>query len=137
MVQRVRGRCKGGAAVELAVLLPLLATLFLIATDYARIFYCSVILENCARNGALYASNAFNYSMPYSSVAQAALADGANLNPPLTASNVTVANSTDANGNASVTVTINYTFQTITNYPGLPSSVNLTRSVQMRVAPNN
>jgi hypothetical protein len=41
----------------LAILLPLLTILFLIATDYARIFYCSLTLENCARNGALCASN--------------------------------------------------------------------------------
>lgn len=136
MVYRASKRDKGTAVVELAILLPLLTFLFLIATDYARIFYCSLTLENCARNGALCASNAFNYPMPYSSIAQAALADGANLNPPLTSDDVTVTNGTDANGNPSVTVTVNYTFQTITNYPGLPSSVNLTRSVEMRVAPN-
>ncbi len=136
MVNRSVSRRKGAAAVELAVLLPLLTFLFLIATDYARIFYYSLTLENCARNGALCASNAFNYPMPYSSVAQAAIADGASLSPALTASDVTVTNGTDANGNSSVTVTINYTFQTITNYPGLPSSVNLVRSVEMRVAPN-
>lgn len=136
MSKRASRRPKGAAAVELAVLLPLLAFLFLIAVDYARIFYYSLTIENCARNGALYASNAFNYPMPYSSAAQAAIADGSNLNPPLTASDVTVANGTDANGNSCVTVTINYTFQTVTNYPGLPSSVNLVRSVEMRVAPN-
>ena len=136
MVNRSVRRRKGAAAVELAVLLPLLTFLFLIAVDYARIFYYSLTLENCARNGALCASNAFNYPMPYSSVAQAAIADGASLSPALTASDVTVTNGTDANGNSCVTVTINYTFQTITNYPGLPSSVNLVRSVEMRVAPN-
>jgi hypothetical protein len=74
--------------------------------------------------------------MPYSGVAQAAIADGANLNPPLSTDNVTVTNGTDANGNPNVTVTVNYTFNTITNYPGLPNTVNLTRSVEMRVAPN-
>jgi Flp pilus assembly protein TadG len=129
-------RRKGAAAVELAVLLPLLVLLFLIATDYSRVFYCSLTLENCARNGALSASNAFNYPMPYSSIAQATIADGANLNPPLTTSDVTVSNGTDANGNPNVTVTVNYTFRAITKYPGLPSTINLTRSVEMRVAPN-
>jgi Flp pilus assembly protein TadG len=132
----VGGRREGAAAVELAVLLPLLVLLFLIATDYARVFYCSLTLENCARNGALCASNAFNYPMPYSSVAQAAIADGANLNPSLTTSDVTVSNGTDANGNPTVTVTVSYTFRAITKYPGLPSTINLARSVEMRVAPN-
>lgn len=126
-----RGR-KGTAAVELAVLVPFLMFLFVIAVDYARIFYYSLTLENCARNGALCASNAYNYPMPYSNPTQAALADGASLNPPLKSTDVQVDNNST---NSTVTVTINYTFQTITNYPGLPSSVNLVRSVEMRVAP--
>lgn len=137
MTNRTSRRHKGVAAVELAVLLPLLAFLFLIAVDYARIFYYALTIDNCARNGALCASNAINYPIPYSSIAQAAVADGANLNPPLATSAVTVANSTDADGNPSVTVTIKYTFQSITNYPGLPNTVNLTRSVEMRVAPQS
>lgn len=135
-IRAVRRR-RGAAAVELAVLLPLLTFLLLIATDYARIIYYSVTLENCARNGALFASNAYNYPMPYSSAAQAAIADGSSLNPPLTSSAVTVVNGNDANNNPTVTVTVAYTFQTITNYPGLPSSVNLIRSVEMRVAPTS
>lgn len=126
---------RGAAAVELAVLLPFLVYLFLISIDYARIFYCSLTIENCARNGAVFASNVNNYSSPYSSIQQAAIADGGNLNPPLTTDNVTVANGTDANNNSIVTVTVTYVFQTITGYPGLPTTVNLSRSVEMRVAP--
>jgi Flp pilus assembly protein TadG len=135
LLTSTRERRQGVAAVELAVLLPLLVFLLMIAIDYARIFYYSLTIENCARNGAVFACNASNYQMPYSSIAQAAIADGTNLNPPLTTSNVTVANGTDANNNPTVTVTVNYTFQTITGYPGLPTTVNLARSVEMRVAP--
>lgn len=135
MSNRASRRRKGAAAVELAVLLPLLMFLFVIAVDYARIFFYSLTVENCARNGALCASNAFTYPMPYNSIAQAALADGGSLSPPLTASDITVVNGTDASNNPSVTVTVNYSFQTITKYPGLPSTVNLVRSVEMRVAP--
>jgi Flp pilus assembly protein TadG len=135
MGKRAGRRRKGVAAVELAVLLPVLMFLFVIAVDYARICYYSLTLANCARNGALCASNAFAYPMPYSSIAQAAIADGSSLTPPLATSNVTVANGTDTDGHPTVTVTVQYTFQTITGYPGLPASVNLTRSVEMRVAP--
>jgi Flp pilus assembly protein TadG len=147
MFIRTRGRPKGGAAVELAVVLPLLMFLFVIAIDYARILYYSLTIENCARNGAQFASNIFNNQsansnsqMPSSynnSIPQAAIADGVNLNPPLTTANVTVSNGTDANNNPTVTVTVNYTFQTVTNYPGLPSTVNLVRSVTMRYAPQS
>lgn len=132
---RARKQRRGLAAVELAVLLPLLTFLFMITIDYARIFYYSLTIENCARNAAVFACNASNYQMPYSSIAEAAIADGSNLNPPLTTSNVSVANGTDANNNPTVTVTVNYTFQTITGFPGLPANVNLVRSVEMRVAP--
>src|SRR5262245_40355387 len=54
------GRRRRGAAVaELAIVLPLLAFLFLIAVDYCRIFYYSQIVANCARNGALYEGDAY------------------------------------------------------------------------------
>ncbi len=47
----------GAAAVELAILLPFLCFLFVIAVDFARVFYFTLTLQNCARNGAYYASN--------------------------------------------------------------------------------
>jgi Flp pilus assembly protein TadG len=42
---------RGAATVELAVLLPVIAFLFVIAVDYARVFYYSQVIENCARQG--------------------------------------------------------------------------------------
>jgi len=124
----------GAAAVELAVLLPFLAFLFVITVDWARIFYFSQVIENCARKGALYASDpkAPSYNL-YTSVQQAALGpDSTGLNPQPT---VTSTNGTDAAGNPYVSVTVTWTFSTITHFPGVPSSVTLTRTVQMRAAP--
>ena len=124
---------RGSAAVELAVLLPFLAFLFVIAVDFARVFYFSQVIENCARQGALYASDpkapANNL---YSSVQQAALADAPGLSPQPT---VTSTSGTDGAGNAYVAVTVTWDFQTITGFPGVPHSVNLSRTVQMRKAP--
>src|SRR5687768_2079525 len=51
-----RGERRGAVAVELAVVAPLLVFLLLIAVDFARIFYTSLTLANCARNGALFES---------------------------------------------------------------------------------
>jgi hypothetical protein len=48
---------------------------------------------------------------------------------------VTSASGTDSNG-PYVEVTVAYTFQTITNYPGVPSTLNLTRTARMRTFPN-
>jgi hypothetical protein len=90
-------------------------------------------VENCARNGALYASDPVAASQsPYTSTTQAALADASNLNPQPT---VTSTNGVDSSGNSYVEVTVNWQFKTITNYPGVPNPVNLSRTVRMRIAP--
>jgi Flp pilus assembly protein TadG len=121
------------ATVELAVLLSVLAFLFVIAVDFARVFYFSQVVENCARQGALYASDpkapAYNR---YASVQAAALADAANLTPQPT---VTSSAGTDSTGNPCVSVTVTWPFQTITGFPGVPSNMTLSRTVQMRAAP--
>jgi Flp pilus assembly protein TadG len=123
----------GTYAVELAFLLPLLVFMLVIGIDYSRVFYYSQIIENCARNGALYLSDpkAPAYNL-YSSVSQAALADAANLSPQPT---VTSSSGNDAAGNAYVVVTVTWPFSTITGFPGVPQQISLSRSVQMRVAP--
>src|SRR5688572_33369045 len=73
---------RGAAVVELALLLPLLVFLFLVAADFARVFYYSLTLTNCARAGALYASDpATMLESPYPNVQAAALADAANITP--------------------------------------------------------
>jgi Flp pilus assembly protein TadG len=134
-------RRRGVAAVELAVCLPFLAFLFLIAVDYCRLFYFSLTIENCARNGAQFGSQAANSQdwqnngALIASIQDATLADGAGLTPPLDAKNVTISNGTDADGHPMVLVKVNYPFQTITNFPGIPNSTNLVRQAQMRVAP--
>ncbi|MBY0527068.1 MAG: pilus assembly protein [Gemmataceae bacterium] len=124
---------RGAASVELAVLMPLLMFLFVVAVDFAQVFYYSLSVNNCARNGALWASDTVAQgTSPYTSVQQAALADAANLRP---APAVSSATGTDASGAAYVEVTVTYTFRTITNYPAVPSPVNVTRTVRMRKAP--
>jgi Flp pilus assembly protein TadG len=133
---RCRGRARAGrrgtAAVELAFLLPLLAFLFVIGVDFGRCFYHYVIVTNCARNGAAYAGSHPDYAANAAGIQAAALADAANLSPPPT---VTSTTSTDADGNPCARVTVSWTFRTITNFPGVPSEVVVTRTVQTRIAP--
>jgi Flp pilus assembly protein TadG len=122
------------STVELALLLPFLAFLFVIAVDWSRIFYYSMIVTNSARNGALYACDPVPIAKgtsPYSSVTAAALADASNLSPTPT---VTSTSGSDASGSY-VEVTVAYTFQTVTNFPGVPTNTNLVRTVRMRVLP--
>jgi len=126
---RLRRRC-GASAVELALLLPMLCLLFVFAVDFARLYYHYSIVTNCARNGALYASDpTAALESPYADVTAAALADASNLSPQ-----PTVTSTTSADG-SSVQVTVVYPFTILTNYPGISNRINLTRTVQMRISP--
>jgi Flp pilus assembly protein TadG len=122
----------GAAVVELACLLPLLMFLFLIATDFARVFYFSLTLTNCARAGALYASDptAADESA-FSSAEAAALADATNISPRPT---IRTREGVDSQGREFVEVTAEYPFETITRFPGLPNTIQLSRTVRMFVA---
>jgi Flp pilus assembly protein TadG len=125
-------RRTGAAVVELAVLLPLLVFLFLIATDFARVFYSSLTLTNCARAGAIYASDPAGMAeSPFASTQAAALADATNLSPQPT---ISQSNGVDAVGRAYVEVTAKHSFATITGFPGIPRTMNLQRTVRVNVA---
>lgn len=130
---RRRFRRKGAAAAELAILLPFLCFLFVVAVDYCRIFYFSVTVQNCSRNGALYACDPLEPGQSsYADVTASARADAPNVSP---APGVTSANGVDADGNSYVEVTVTHTFNSVTKYPGIPSSVDLSRTVRMRKLP--
>jgi hypothetical protein len=129
----------------MAILAPLLVFMFLVVWDFSRIFYYAVIINNCARNGARWASdpNYFNNPAvavdPYVNVTQAALADAQGVTPTPTVTDPAITG-TDANGNPDVQVTVTYQFSTVVNFsfPGLftiPNTISLTRTVQMRQAP--
>ena len=126
-------RRRAAATVELAILLPFLVFLFVISVDFARIFYYSQVIENCARQGALYASDPkAPAANRYNSLSDAATADAPDLSP---APNVTSSTGTDSAGNAYVAVTVSWQFQTVTNFPGVPNNMTISRTVQMRMAP--
>jgi len=130
---------RGVAAVEFAILLPFLCFVFVVGVDFCRVFYFSLTVSNCARNGALmgslYASTPIDFPQ-YASVqaaAQAAAqADASNLN----LQDLNVASSTDTSTSpTAVIVTVTYPFTTITQYPGIPRQTDLSRSVRMSVVP--
>ena len=131
----------GIAAMEMAILAPFLVFIFLVVWDFSRIFEYAIIVENCARNGARWAADPtyflVNFGDPYTTVSAAALADSQSITPTPTVSAVYV---NDANGDPCVQVTVTYQFSTVATYsiPGLfniPTSVNLTRTVQMQMVP--
>src|SRR5262249_35313032 len=93
----------------------------------------SITIENCARNGALYASDPIAAAQSsYATLSDAALSDAPNISPTPT---VTSTSGTDASGRSYVDVTVTYTFTTLTSYPGIPSSTTISRTVRTDVAP--
>jgi Flp pilus assembly protein TadG len=122
---------RGVAATELAVLLPVLCFLFVVAVDFARVFYFDLTLANCVRSGVMYASRDPSSSLDTSGIETAAKKDASNL----VVANVGVSSSTNSTTNPTkVTVTVTYPFTTITHYPGIPSTMTLSRTLTMDVA---
>ena len=125
-------RRRGIAATELALFLPLLCVLFVITVDYARVFYYTMAVTNCARDGALYGSQNPTTANDTSGISAAATRDAADLD----VNSVNVSSTTDSATNPTyVTVTVTYPFTTITNFPGITSNTTLSRSVRMTVTP--
>ena len=122
---------RGLAAVELAVLLPFLSFILVATIDFCRVFYFSVAVSNCARNGAVYGSADQTRARDTSGIQTAAAADASfNLDPQ----RLNVSSTTDA-ATSYVQVTVNYPFTTITRYPGIPRHMNLSGTVRMDVVP--
>lgn len=122
----------GVSAVELALLLPLLCMLFVLAIDFARVFYFTMVVTNCARSGAIYGSQNPTTANDASGISAIAIKDGGDLNSQL----LNVTSSTDSATNPTyVIVTATYSFTTITNFPGIAGVTNLSRSIRMTVTP--
>jgi Flp pilus assembly protein TadG len=123
---------RGASAVEFAILLPFLCSIFVVTVDYARIFYFSLTVANCARNGALYGSADSTHAQDTAGIQAAAQADASNL----TLSQLGVTSATDSSTSPTyVTVTVSYPVTTITSYPGIPGQTTIKRTVRMSVVP--
>jgi Flp pilus assembly protein TadG len=125
-----RARRRGVAAVELALMLPVLCLICLITVDYSRVFCSLATISDCARAGAVY--YALKPSASASRVQQAALSGATNLSPQPT---VAVTKGTDSAGNSYVQVTVTYQFSTLSSFPGIPPLTTLSRKVVMMPNP--
>jgi len=137
--KRTRGNQKGSAIVEFALGSTVLL-LFLFGTaDFGRLFYYSIEVANAAAAGASYGSFTSANMTDTAGISTVAKNEAHEI------SNLTVASSQvcqDDNGasalcNAAgayqyVKVTTSYTFKTFVDYPLIPSSVNLSKTVMMR-----
>ncbi len=124
---------KAAAAVELALILPVLCMITAITIDYSLLFYHWTTITVCAYNGTCYAS--LNPTASNSAVSSAALVDATNLTSPSPTVGAPVF-SYDTSGNQYVAVTVSYTYTAHFPWPGLPTTVNLSRTLQMAVTPS-
>lgn len=142
----------GHAAVELALISPVLALLLLGAGDFGRAFYAAITVANAAHAGVLYgiqsnATTSNSTAMRYAASNDAAnlvnlggvtttatrickCADGASVGC-ITGSCGVVSGIT-TRPNIYLTVTAATTFNTVAPYPGIPSTVSVNAQDTMR-----
>jgi Flp pilus assembly protein TadG len=128
---------RAAAAAEIAILGSVLALVMVISIDFARLFLTYLTVTNCAYAGAMYGSQDTTHSTNTTGIQSAAVAEGASLSPALASANVSSTTGNDANSDPYVSVTVTYSsFTTLITYPGVPHTMTLSRTVQMRVTPS-
>lgn len=113
-----RGRSeRGAAAVEFALILPVLILLLLGLMEYGRVYSVQISLSNAAREGA----RTMAIQNDAGKARTAARAAAPSIHPALTSANVSV-NPAVCDAGSTVTVTVHYTVPLITGFfgPNLP-----------------
>lgn len=126
-----RRASRGQALVELALIVPILVLMLAVAADFGRAFTAYIAVSSAAREGAAFGMMSTANAANTGAIQSAALADA----PTIWGVAPTVARTSgnDANGYAFVRVTVAYTFTPIIRIPPIPNSINMTRTVQMRI----
>ncbi|MEX2425776.1 MAG: TadE/TadG family type IV pilus assembly protein [Thermomicrobiaceae bacterium] len=136
-------RHRGQSLVELALITPILLIMILISVDGARVFTAHIQIGNAAREGASVASRSTTNACDELIVQSAALQE---VGPAGTIFGVAptvdiqyppecgVAETCEDDlGYACARVTVNYEFDMLFDFPGLPGQIDLERSAQMRM----
>lgn len=152
----VRRRQSGQSLLELAFLVPLLLLLALGVIEMGRYAYIGILVGNAARAGAAYGTQSLPQSVDTVGITTAADNDFQNNGQSVSNLTITSTVSCGCDGNGSVaaaactgsgagicasghwvvilSVTASGTFSSLFNYPGIPSSVTVSRTSSMRVA---
>ena len=156
--RKARGQ-SGQSLLEVALLLPLMLLLLLGSIDLGRYAYIAILVGNAARAGAGYGAQNLAFSVDTTGIQAAADNDyqnnGQNVSTLTVSSSVscgcdsggtvtTSGCSTATNPSAGictsghwvvmVSVTASGTYSALFNYPGIPSTMAVSRTVTMRVA---
>jgi len=121
---------RGAAAVELAVLLPVVCSIAVGSVIFARWFADSMAVAEGARLGALKgAMTSASKPLDAAAIQTAVLSRAARLETP---PEVNVSTGTDAAGKPYVEVEVRATLHPAFPYPGVPDSISVVRKVRMR-----
>lgn len=112
--ERTAARERGAAAVEFALILPVIILLLLGMIEFSRVYNVQISLSNAAREGA---RTMAIHNDPARAKTAASLA-APSINPALTTGDVTVSPADCAAGSAA-TVTIDYEVDLLTGYFGV------------------
>ncbi len=135
LLRRFIGSKRGQSLAEFALILPVLVLLMLGTIDFGRVFFAYVSVTNAARNGADYASFSSVAANDLTGIRAAVVGDtGDLLNTSDSNPQVTSTTGTDSQGRLYADVTVTYAFSTIFPWPGLPDTVDVSRTVTARVA---
>jgi Flp pilus assembly protein TadG len=141
--RRSRGLRAGAAAAELAIVLPLLATIALGCVDFGRFAYNYIALTNSARSAGSYAMmnnySTSTYSTWVSGITTAARQEMTGQNGyssgSLTVSAPVV--TVEGSGLRRAQLTVSYPFQTLINWGwtglGIPNNITMQRTVVVRL----
>ncbi|MGH2428506.1 MAG: TadE/TadG family type IV pilus assembly protein [Candidatus Limnocylindria bacterium] len=114
MEQRRSRRRRGQALVELAILLPVLLLLLVLAIDFGRVFFTYIGVGNAAREGAAYAAMNPGDDVGTRTQAEAEIGDPVITVEPTCDPSCTSSTGMDASGHHTVTVTVTTTFDFLT-----------------------
>ena len=136
MLRRKADR-SGAAAVEMAMVAPVILLMAFAVSDYGRIVHAYLVVSNAARCGADYAAvHGFTTATRSSwetCIREAVDEELQNLpGYDVDDSTVEITTSVDADDVASTSVSVTYPFRMTITWPGLPSSSMLSHRVEMR-----
>ena len=131
------------AAVEFAMLLPVLIVLLMFVGEFLRVYYTAIELNNAARAGVQYGVHSPANAADFAGMQQAALQDGSDVGG-MTATASQFCECSDgsavscgtagacADERVYVEVDTAATFYTLTDWPGIPKSIALSGKAVMR-----
>jgi Flp pilus assembly protein TadG len=149
MFCRQSAKERGTSVLEMALLTPVLLLLLLGIIDMGRYAELSIVVANAAHAGAQYGAQNLATAVDNTGIQNAAVSDAQNVLTPSQVSSSVLCGCTGGAGlgpscpaNCGVSghqlvyveVTTTGTFNALFRYPGIPSSITVSRMAQMRVA---